>query len=138
MLLFDLHCYPDVIKGYSDVNWVTDFHSVKFTTGYVFIFDGAAISWKSCKQTVIAKSTIESELITLNTTCLKVEWLEDLLYEFYIVSRPILSISDHTDSRSTIEILKQENTNKKMNRYIQIRLKFVQRLLGKVVILNFV
>jgi len=52
--------------------------------------------------------------------------------------RPILPISIHTDSRSTIEILKQENANKKMNRHIQIRLKFVQCLLGKVVILDFV
>ena len=32
----------------------------------------------------------------------------------------------------------QENSNKKMNRHIQIKLKSVQRLLGKVVILNFV
>ena len=55
-----------------------------------------------------------------------------------ICSRPILPISVHTDSRSTIEILKQDNTNKKMNRHIQIRLKSVQRLLGKVVLLNFV
>ena len=52
--------------------------------------------------------------------------------------RPILSISVHTDSRSTIEILKQENANKKMNIHIQIRLKSVQRLLGKTVILGFV
>ena len=51
---------------------------------------------------------------------------------------PILPISVHTDSRSTIEILKQDNTNKKMNRHIQIRLKSVQRLLGKVVLMDFV
>jgi len=54
------------------------------------------------------------------------------------VPRLILSILVHTDSRSTIEILKKENDNKKMNRHIQIRLKSVQRLLGKVVILDFV
>jgi len=54
------------------------------------------------------------------------------------VPRPILSISVHTDSRSTIEILKQDNTNKKINGHIQIRLKSVQRILGKVVLLNFV
>ena len=50
----------------------------------------------------------------------------------------ILPISFHTDSRSAIKILKQDNTNKKMNRHIQIRLKSVQRLLGKVVFLDFV
>ena len=52
--------------------------------------------------------------------------------------RPLLPISVHTDSRSTIEILKQDNANKKMNRHIQIRLKSIQRLLGKVVLLDFV
>ena len=52
--------------------------------------------------------------------------------------RPILSISVQADLRSTMEILKKENANKKMNKHIQIRLKFVQHLLGKVVLLDFV
>jgi len=46
---------------------------------------------------------MESKLIALNTTCLEAEWLKDLA-KFYIVSRPILPISIHTGSRSTIEI----------------------------------
>ena len=78
------------------------------------------------------------ELITLNTTYLEAELVKNLLSELYIVPRPILSISVHTNSRSIIEILKQENANKKMNRHIQIELKSVQRLFGKVVILNFI
>jgi len=36
--------YPNIIKGYSEANWVTDSHSVKSTTGYVFLFGGAAVS----------------------------------------------------------------------------------------------
>jgi len=68
---------------------------------------------------------MESELVALDTICLKVEWLKELLYEFFIMPRPILLISVHTDSRSTIEILKQKNANKKMNRHIQIKLKSV-------------
>jgi len=128
----------DVIERYNDANWVTDSHSVKSTTIYIFMFGGATVSWKSCKQTMIVKRTMESDLITLDTTCLKVVWLKDLLFEFYIMPIPILSISVHTNSRSTIEFLKQENTNKKMNRHIQIRLKSIQCLLDKLVILNFV
>jgi len=65
------------------------------------------------------------KLIALDTTCLEVKWLKDLLSEFYIVPITILSISVHTDSKSIIEILKKENTNKKMNKHIQIRLKSV-------------
>ena len=81
---------------------------------------------------------MESELIALDTICSEAEWLKDLLSDFSIVPQPILPISVHTDSRSTIEILKKDNANKKMNRHIQIKLKSVQRLLGKVVLMNFV
>ena len=81
---------------------------------------------------------MEFELIALNTTCLEAEWLKDLLSEFYIMSRLILPISVHADSRSTIAILRQENANKKMSKHIQIRLKSIQHLLRKVVILHFV
>ena len=83
-------------------------------------------------------STMKFELIALDITCSEAEWLKDLLFEFSIVPKFILSISVHTDSKSTIEILKQDNANKKMNRHIQIRLKSVQRLLGKVVLLDFI
>ena len=81
---------------------------------------------------------MESELIAPDTTCFETEWLKDFLSEFSILPRRILKISVHTDSRSTIEILKQDNANKKMNKHIQIRLKSVQCLLGKVVLLDFV
>jgi len=81
---------------------------------------------------------MEPELIALDTTCTEVEWLKDLLLEFSILPKHILPISVHTDSKSTIEILKYDNANKKMNKHIQIRLKSVQDLLGKVVLPDFV
>ncbi|GJR29762.1 retrotransposon protein, putative, ty1-copia subclass [Tanacetum coccineum] len=52
--------YPAVIEGYSDANWISDIKDSRSTSGYVFTLGGAAISWKSSKQTVIAKSTMES------------------------------------------------------------------------------
>ncbi|GJR49590.1 retrovirus-related pol polyprotein from transposon TNT 1-94 [Tanacetum coccineum] len=58
--------YPAVIEGYSDANWISDIKDSRSTSGYVFTLRGAAISWKSSKQTVIAKSTMESELIALD------------------------------------------------------------------------
>ncbi|KAK4390233.1 Retrovirus-related Pol polyprotein from transposon TNT 1-94 [Sesamum angolense] len=38
---------------------------VSSTSGYVFTLGGGAISWKSAKQTCIARSTVESEFIAL-------------------------------------------------------------------------
>ena len=54
--------YPPVLEGYSDANWISDSTETKSTSGYVFTLGGAAISWKSSKQTCIARSTMESEL----------------------------------------------------------------------------
>jgi len=49
---------------------------------------------------------MESELIALDITCAEAEWLNDLLSEFSVVPRPILSFSVYTDLRSIIKILK--------------------------------
>ena len=63
-LHFERH--PTVIEGYSDANWISAIKDSRSTSGYVFTLGGAAISWKSCKQIVIAKSTMESEFIALD------------------------------------------------------------------------
>ena len=58
--------YPAVIEGYSDASWISDIKDSKSTSGYVFTLAGAAISWKSSKQTVITRSTMESEFVALD------------------------------------------------------------------------
>ncbi|GJS21222.1 retrotransposon protein, putative, ty1-copia subclass [Tanacetum coccineum] len=45
---------------------ISDIKDSRSTSGYVFTLGGAAISWKSSKQTVIAKSRMESEFIALD------------------------------------------------------------------------
>ena len=58
--------YPPVLEGYSDANWIADSEESKSTSRYVFTLAGAAVSWKSSKQTCIARSTMESEFIALD------------------------------------------------------------------------
>ncbi|GKA28103.1 hypothetical protein Tco_0714271 [Tanacetum coccineum] len=63
-LHYDRH--PAVIEGYSDANWISDIKDSRSTSGYVFTLGGAAISWKSSKQSIIAMSTMESEFTALD------------------------------------------------------------------------
>ncbi|GJW41363.1 zinc finger, CCHC-type containing protein [Tanacetum coccineum] len=67
--------YSSIIEGYNDANWISDIKDSRSTSGYVFTLGGAAISWKSSKQTVIAKSTTKSEFIALNKCREEAEWL---------------------------------------------------------------
>jgi hypothetical protein len=67
---YDIHYSrdPKVLEGYSDANWISDADELKATSGYVFTLGGGAVSWKSCKQTILTRSTMEAELATLDTT----------------------------------------------------------------------
>ena len=71
--------YPPVLEGYSDANWIADSEESKSTSGYVFTLGGATISWKSFKQTCIARSTIELEFIALDKTGEEAKWLQQVL-----------------------------------------------------------
>ena len=52
-----------VVKGYVDASFDTDLDDSKSQTGYVYILNGGAVSWCSCKQSVMATSTCEAEYI---------------------------------------------------------------------------
>ena len=51
--------------GYTDAGYLSDPHNARSQTGFVFLHDGTTISWKSSKQTLVAKSTNHSEIIAL-------------------------------------------------------------------------
>ena len=55
--------YPAVIEGYSDANWISDMKDTKSTSGFIFTLGGGAVAWKSSKQTVIARSTMNLNLL---------------------------------------------------------------------------
>ena len=54
--------YPRVLEGYCDANWISDADELYATIGYAFLLRGGAVSWKSCKQTILTRSTMEAEL----------------------------------------------------------------------------
>ena len=47
-----------------------------------FPWEGAAVSWKSSKQTCIAHSTMEFKFIALDKAAEEAEWLRNFLEDF--------------------------------------------------------
>ena len=54
-----------IIEGYNDANWISDSDETKSTSGYVFTLGGGAITWRSARQIIIARSTMEFEFVAL-------------------------------------------------------------------------
>ena len=51
------------IEGYNNASFQSNKDDNKSQSGFVFILNGGAVSWKSSKQETITNSTIEIEYI---------------------------------------------------------------------------
>ena len=54
--------YPAILEGYNDAKWISNVKDSKSHSGYVFTLGGGAVSWKSSKQTAIARYTMNMSL----------------------------------------------------------------------------
>jgi hypothetical protein len=66
------------LHGYTDADWAGDSADRKSQGGYTFIMGGAAVSWQSRKQPLIALSTLEAEYIACSDAVRETKWLLQL------------------------------------------------------------
>jgi hypothetical protein len=109
------------------------------TSGYVFLLGGGAVSWKSCKQTILTRSTMEVELTALNTASIEAEWLREFLVDLPMVEKPIPSISMNCDNQTVIVKVNSSKDNMKSSRHVKRRLKSARKLRNsRVIALDYV
>jgi hypothetical protein len=88
-------------------------------SGYVFLLGGGAVSWKTCKQTILTRSTIEVELTALDTASIEVERLCEFLMDLPMVEKPIPSISMNCDNETLIVKVNNSKDNMKSSRHVK-------------------
>lgn len=120
--------YPSVLEGYCDANWISDTDELKPTSGYVFTLAGGAVTWKSAKQTVIARSTMEAELIALEKACSEAEWLRSFLVDIPLWNEQVPPVIIHCDCQAAIARAKSKNYNGK-SRHIRLRHHILRQLI---------
>jgi len=98
MLMYKRLDHLEVI-GYSDSDYAGCVDTRKSTFGYIFLLAGAAVSWKSAKQSVIATSTMEAEFVACFEATIQALWLRNFVTRFNLVdtiSRPMQIYCDNT------------------------------------------
>ena len=76
-LLYDKEKVMDFI-GYSDADWADDLDDRRSTSGYLFRLSGAAVSWRSKKQSCVALSTAAAEYMALGSAAQEAVWMQRL------------------------------------------------------------
>ncbi|GBP12712.1 Retrovirus-related Pol polyprotein from transposon TNT 1-94 [Eumeta japonica] len=65
--------------GFSDADYANDVTTRRSTTGYIFIKNGAAVTWSSQRQHTVALSTTEAEFMAACAATKEVIWIKQLL-----------------------------------------------------------
>jgi hypothetical protein len=131
--------YPAVLEGYSDANWISDVDELYATSGYVFTLGGVVVSWRSCKQTILMRSTMEAELVAHDTTTVEADWLRELLMDLPIIEKSLPAILMNYDNQTVIVKVDSSKDNIKSSRHIKRRLKSVRKMRNcRVITLDYI
>ncbi|KAL6142291.1 hypothetical protein ACLB2K_060574 [Fragaria x ananassa] len=90
------------MEGYSDSDWAGNAIDRKSTTGYCTFIGGNLVTWKSKKQTVVARSSAEAEYRAMTSTSCEIIWLKVLLGDLGIVCTQPISL--HCDNQAAMHI----------------------------------
>ncbi|GAU45892.1 hypothetical protein TSUD_24940 [Trifolium subterraneum] len=120
---------PEIEIGWlSDVNWCGDKVVRRSTSGYVFKFQNAPVSWCSKKQSVIALSSCEAEYVAGSLAACQANWLQSLLSEMKIIDN--ITVMLKIDNKSTINLAKNPVSHGK-SKHIETRFHFLRDQVNK-------
>jgi hypothetical protein len=116
--------------GYVDASFDTDPDDSRSQTGYVFKVNGGAVSWKSCKQPVVAQSTMEAEYVAAAEAANDAVWLRKYVKQlgvFPSARGPVTILCDNTGAIANAKELRNHSTAKHMLRRFHVVREYVSK-----------
>ncbi|KAK1608512.1 hypothetical protein QYE76_032185 [Lolium multiflorum] len=109
-----------VVTSYTDASWNTDPDDSKSQSGYVFILNGAAVSWASSKQCTVAKSSTESEYIAASEASSEAVWMKRFIVELGVVPSALDPFVIYCDNMGAIANAQEPRSHKRL-KHIKLR-----------------
>lgn len=126
----------NILISYCDADYAGDPDTCRSTSGFVFIFNGTAISWSSRKQPIVALSTMQSEYIAASEACREGVWLRRLLDNLGVRQNGATKLM--CDNNSTILLAKNPEAHKG-SKHISVTYHYIrEQVLEKIVNIMYV
>jgi hypothetical protein len=89
------------VIGYSNADIAGCVDSQRFRSDYVFRLASGAISWRSCKQTIMTSSTIYAEFIACYEALRHIVWLKNFIPSLRVVDNISKPLTLYRDNKAT-------------------------------------
>ena len=114
------------VVGYCDASFQTDRDDCCSQTGWVFMLNGGAVSWKSSKQKTVADSTCESEYIAASKAAKEATWLQNFIGDLGVVPNIKDPIEIFCDNEGAVALTKEPHVHEK-SRHILRKYHYVRK-----------
>ena len=114
--------------GYSDADWCGDKIDRRNTTSFVFMLQGAPISWSSKKQPIVALSNCEVGYVVGSSVACQANWLQNVLEDLMIKLKHLIKLL--IDNKSAINLAKNLIAHGK-SKHIETRFHYLRDQVNK-------
>ncbi|GKE30901.1 retrotransposon protein, putative, ty1-copia subclass [Tanacetum coccineum] len=123
------------VTGYCDASWQTDKDDSRSQSGWVFLLNGGAVTWKSSKQDTMANSTCESEYIAACEASKEDIWRKNFIVDLGVVPTVQDPIEIFYDNEIAVALTKEPKDHEK-SKHIESKYHFVRSKLeeGHVIV----
>ncbi|KAJ4744919.1 Transposon Ty1-NL2 Gag-Pol polyprotein [Rhynchospora pubera] len=118
-----------VVSGYTDASFQTDRDDSKSQSGFVFLLNGGAVSWKSSKQDTTADSVTEAEYLAAGEAAKEGVWIKEFLTELEVVPSISGPVDIYCDNTGAIAQSKEPRSHQK-TRHILRRFHLIRQLIN--------
>ncbi|XP_038122327.1 secreted RxLR effector protein 161-like [Culex quinquefasciatus] len=114
------------VEAFADADWGNDPTDRKSVSGFVLKLHGQTVNWSTRKQTSVALSSTEAELMSLCQASCEVMWMLNLLASIeYEVPHPV---TVYEDNQPCISVTADPRKLKRM-KHIDVQYRFVKELI---------
>ena len=90
------------IEVYTDADWASSVDDRRSTSGYCSLIWGNLVTWRSKKQIVVARSSVEVELRAVTHGMCEILWLKMILEELKVMVKKPMKV--YCDNKAAINI----------------------------------
>ena len=90
------------IEAFTDADWAGSLDDRRSTSGYCTFVGGNLVTWRSKKQSVVARSSAEAEYRAMAQGVCEIIWVKKILEELKLSGKDMLSL--YCDNKAAISI----------------------------------